>query len=241
MFPNQYPYMNNYGMGQQQGNYGQQVNPNNQYGVYYQPPQYANYHSQWTDPSNWRMGNFQAPQSYGQLQQQYPWLYGNVSPNTANVTSGVGSTLPDSYLQPRYNPNLQVGGGVGQADTFHQLMGDLNAMRNSGGNTTAQTPSTWSMWGDATHPGVAPTAFQMLTSGFNTYLGWQQMKQAKEEFEFNKQAYLTNLHNQAKLTNDDILFRQQQRYFNDPSMFANPDEAWQKDHFIEGDPRSDKK
>lgn len=183
------------------------------------------------------------PNSMSSLYSAFPWM----NPNNANsmefsqMFNSVPHNAINTQVNPVQNPVHRVGRGqdiskIGQTTfTPEQIQAGLD---RDGVNGWFGSLKSWmrdqNWFGDSTHQGILPTVGGLTKAGIDSYLGWQQMKQAKDQFEFGKQAYLTNLRNQAKLTNDDLIYRQQQRHYNEPDMFEAPDDTWKKKHLVNG-------
>lgn len=88
---------------------------------------------------------------------------------------------------------------------------------------------SWDRWlGNDTNAGLLPVGGKLLGSIMEGWGGIQQMNLAKRQQAFNENMARTNLANQANLTNERLLTRQQNRYRTDPTNAMNPDEFMKK-------------
>ena len=94
--------------------------------------------------------------------------------------------------------------------------------------TTAYSPDTWDNlfgWKDQasgiSHNGVAGTALDAASALMNGYLGMQNYGLAKDQFNFQKDAFNKNWAAQSKLTNASLSDRQAARVASNPTAYQS--------------------
>ncbi|MCD1628466.1 hypothetical protein [Marinobacter shengliensis] len=154
--------------------------------------------------------------------------------NAANANMSVVPTpqITANGLQMG-NANFSPVGGYNPMSQFESVpinvMDSIGPMPGGG-----QDFSTMQRWFGGTNEagastmGYAPAALGIGQFGLNAYMGLKnyglakkQLSLAKDSFNFNKDLSLTNLENQANLTNAELADRQNKRNIQNPGMFED--------------------
>ncbi|WP_318465439.1 hypothetical protein [Photobacterium leiognathi] len=154
---------------------------------------------------------------------------------------------PNFYTQWRSNPmiaNLQQSPNVAnysaiptaqdmaietqpyQASLTDRLGNAWDSATSEGGFLTMD-----SMFGDGKSTGWVNPTLKGVGSVMGGWNAMQQLDLAKDAFNFQKDAYNTNLANQTQLTNQAMIDRQRARHSANPNMAA-PDEEWKRTNLL---------
>lgn len=147
--------------------------------------------------------NFGQPQDFGSIMG-----YGAATP-MSTITG-----QPD-YLQSLQSPSLAgidmgAGGPTSMSDSI------MNSLKSLGGGFFDKTNAA-----GIKDQGWGSTALGVASGLGNAYLGMQQYGLAKDQLNFSKQQYETNLKNQTKLTNASLADRQASRVASNPSAYQS--------------------
>lgn len=188
-------------------------------GTNYNPNYNANSMDSWV---NFNLGGFNRPtqSSVGginSLGYTPKFDYGFNSNNQGTLNSGYNFNLPDW--------KNQISTGV-----HNDLVNAL--LHSNGGNQINQPNMLQTLFGGKDNMGVVPGVLGGLGSLAQGWLGFQNLKLAKDQFNAQQDAYRTNLRNQARLTNADLLERQKTRWENNPDDYEKPDDAWKKKNLL---------
>jgi hypothetical protein len=112
--------------------------------------------------------------------------YGTNNASISDILSGLGTNV---------NSNASIG----------DILGSL------GGNTTTNTPSFTDSLFTPDNLNALGSGVGALSDLFNIYAGIRGLNQSKDQFNFNRDLALTNLNNQANLTNEQLATRQATR------------------------------
>lgn len=132
-----------------------------------------------------------------------------------------GWTNPMGMYKQQYNLNLDSG-----LDGF---MPSYSSKPQVSPQTTR--PNLWTGTTDEKTgirtDGVIPTALGVFGGLAQSWLGFQQLRQAKKEFAFQKEAWKKNYETQRKLINTEMEGKQRAAYLADPRL-ATPEEYMTK-------------
>ena len=131
-------------------------------------------------------------------------------PTTDTVTgtatqSAIPSPSTISAFFKKYTPEMYNK----YQNTFAGIDADVAAVAKFG-------DSMGSAWGDMDGKQKFDTIGGALKGIYGVYNGQQQIKNAKDTLNFNKQAWQKNYDAQAKMTNSQLADRQARRYYEDP-------------------------
>jgi hypothetical protein len=144
------------------------------------------------------------------------------SPRDFNSLMGYGTSTPISgltgqpdYLQSLQSPSLAgidmgAGGPTSMSDSI------MNSLKGFGGGFFDKTNAA-----GIKDQGWGGTALGVASGLGNAYMGMQQYGLAKDQLNFSKQQYETNLKNQTKLTNASLADRQASRVASNPSAYQS--------------------
>lgn len=112
-----------------------------------------------------------------------------------------------SFANNPYSVDNLLGNAANQATTPDSWIGGLSG---AGQQVTPNSDSMFS-WLNSDNLGLINSGVNALGGVFNAYQGMKGLDLAKDQFNFNKSAFLTNLANQANLTNERLATRQATR------------------------------
>lgn len=121
-------------------------------------------------------------------------------------------------------------------DFNYNFQPNTNAVNIAGSTPQKAPPEFWSMegaFGGKSNLGWLTGGAQAITGLAGAYTGLKQLGLAEDSFDFQKQAFNTNLENQARLTNEQLRREQAGRNARNPNEVVDLD-AYMKQYGVQG-------
>lgn len=135
--------------------------------------------------------------------------YDNINQMFTNeYTNDIYNQYPMQSTDPILNTNLDYADNPLLGSEFAGIDADVAAVSKFG-------DSMGNAWGDMTGKQKFDTIGSALKGIYGIYNSQQQIKNAKDTLNFNKQAWQKNYDAQAKMTNSQLADRQARRYYED--------------------------